>query len=60
MTMNRLPIVRLVAVFVGAAVLFALQQIVGLAIYLALPLAFLAYLGVKLALGLAWGVDGRT
>ena len=32
----------------------------GMAIYLALPLAFLAYLGVKLGLGLAWGVDGRA
>jgi len=58
--MNRLVVVRLIAVIVGAAVLFALQQMLGMAIYLALPLAFLAYLGVKLGLGLAWGVDGRA
>jgi len=58
--MNRLAIVRLVAVISGAAVLFGLQQGLGMAIYLALPLAFLVYLGVKLGLGLAWGVDGRT
>lgn len=58
--MNRLVIVRLVAVIAGAAVLFMLQQVVGMAVYLALPLAFLAYLGVKLGLGLAFDVDART
>jgi len=58
--MNRLAIVRLVSVVVGAAVLFGLQQGLDVQIYFALPLAFFAYLAVKLALGLAWGVDGRA
>ncbi|HVT55876.1 MAG TPA: hypothetical protein VHD34_07475 [Xanthobacteraceae bacterium] len=58
--MNRLLIVRLAAIIVGAAVLYGLQQGLGMAIYLALPLAFLAYLGTKLGLGLAWDVDARS
>jgi len=58
--MNRLAVVRLIAVIVGAAVLFGLQQELGVAIYLALPLAFLAYLGTKLGLGLALGIDARS
>jgi hypothetical protein len=58
--MNRLAIVRLIAVVTGAGVLFGLQQGLGMRIYFAIPLAFLSYLAVKLALGLAWGLDGRA
>jgi len=53
--MNRLAIVRFVAVAAGAAVLFTLQHSLGLALYVALPLAALVYLVIKVGLGLLWG-----
>ena len=58
--MNRLTIVRFVSVLVGAAVLFELQYGLGLQIYFAIPLAFVAYLATKVGLGLAWGADKRA
>jgi len=58
--MNRLAVVRLVAVLVGGAVLFGLEQGLGMKIYFALPLAIIAYLAAKVVLGLAWGADGRA
>jgi len=58
--MNRLAIARIVSVLAGAAVLFGLQQIFGLQIYIAFPAALVAYLAVKVALGLALGIDTRA
>jgi hypothetical protein len=55
--MKKLLIVRLIAVAIGAAVLFTLQHAFGLELYVALPLAALAYLAIKVALGLLWGAD---
>jgi hypothetical protein len=55
--MKKLLIVRLVAVAIGAAVLFGLQHGFGLELYIAIPLAAVAYLVVKVALGLLWGAD---
>jgi len=54
---SRLTTVRLVAVFIGAAVLFGLEQGFEMKIYFALPIAAAAYLAVKVGLGLAWGID---
>jgi hypothetical protein len=58
--MNRLRIVRFISVLVGAAVLFGLQQGLDVKIYIAVPVAFVAYLAVKVVLGLALGADGRA
>ena len=58
--MNRQRIVRIISVLVGAAVLFGLEQGLGVKIYIAIPVAIVAYLAVKVALGLAWGTDGRA
>jgi hypothetical protein len=44
MTMHRIG--RLVAVLVGAAVLFGLEQGLGLQLYFAVPVALIAYLAV--------------
>ncbi len=58
--MNRLLIVRVASVLVGAAVLFGLQQGFGMQLYFAIPIAAIAYMAVKVAIGLAWGVDGKA
>lgn len=58
--MNKLLIVRVVSVLVGASVLFGLQQELGMQLYFAIPIAAVAYLAVKVALGLAWGVDEKA
>jgi len=55
--MKKLLIVRMVAVAIGAAVLFGLQHGFGFELYVAIPLAAVAYLVVKVALGLLWGAD---
>jgi hypothetical protein len=55
--MNRLAISRVISVLAGAAVLFGLQQGMGVQIYYAFPAALIAYLAVKVGIGLALGVD---
>jgi hypothetical protein len=50
--MNGLRIVRIASVLVGAAVLFGLQHSFDMQIYVALPIAIVAYLAVKVGLGL--------
>ena len=45
---------------IGAAVLYGLEQGLGVQIYIAIPMAIVAYLAVKLALGLMWGAGGRA
>jgi hypothetical protein len=55
--MNKLLIVRMLAVATGAMVLFSLQRGFGLEFYVAIPLAAVAYLIVKVGLGLLWGAD---
>jgi hypothetical protein len=55
--MNRPGITRLVAVLTAAAVLFGLQQGLGLQFYVAFPGAFLAYLATLVAMGLLLGTD---
>jgi hypothetical protein len=58
--MNRLAIVRIVAVLTGAAVLFGLQRGLELTVYIALPVALVAYMAVKVAIGLLLGADEKA
>jgi hypothetical protein len=58
--MNRLAIGRIISVLVGAAVLFELQHVLGVKIYIAIPLAIVVYLAVKVAIGLLWGSDDKA
>lgn len=54
--MTRLAITRTISVLTGAAVLFGLEHGLGVQLYVAIPLAIVAYLAVKVALGLVWGI----
>ena len=45
---------------VGAAVLFALEQGLSVQLYIAIPLAVVAYLAVKVAFGLLWGAGDKA
>ena len=58
--MDRLAIARIVAVLTGAAVLFGLQRGLGLELYIALPVAMIAYMAVKVALGLLLGAGEKA
>ncbi len=58
--MNKFAIVRIIAVLTGAAVLFALQKGFGIQLYIAVPIAAVAYMVVKVAIGLLWGADERA
>jgi len=55
--MTRIGITRIVAMLTGAAVLYGLQQGLGLQFYFALPAAVLAYLAVLVGLGLLLNAD---
>jgi uncharacterized membrane protein len=55
--MNRRGIPRIVAVLTAAAVLFGLEQGLGLQFYVALPAAVLAYLATLVVVGLLLGTD---
>jgi hypothetical protein len=58
--MDRLLIVRFVSVLVGAAVLFGGLHGLNAAFYIAFPIAIVAYLAVKVGLGLLIGADKPT
>lgn len=58
--MSKHGVSRIVAMLGGAAVLFVLQQQLGLQFYFALPVAILAYLALLAGTGLALGVNPRT
>ena len=58
--MNRQAIGRIISVLVGAAMLFGLEQGLGLQLYIAIPLAVIVYLAVKVAIGLLWGADDKA
>lgn len=55
--MTRHRISRIVSVFVGAAVLFGLEQGLALQLYIAIPAAIVAYIITLVALGLMLGTD---
>ena len=57
--MTRQTIGRLVSVLAGAAVLYGLDQGLGLPWYIAIPIAVVVYIAVKVGLGLALGEDPR-
>jgi len=50
--MNKHRIARIVAVLIGAAVVFGLEQGLGLKIYIAIPAGIVAYAGVLFAFAL--------
>ena len=58
--MNKHRIGRIVAVLVGAAVLFGLEQGLGLKIYIAIPGGMLAYVVTLVTFGLVLGMDTRA
>lgn len=58
--MNKLAIARILAVLTGAAVLFGLQQGLGVQLYIALPAAAIVYMAVKVAIGLLLGADEKA
>lgn len=58
--MDRFLIGRIVSVLIGAAVLFELQRGFNVALYIAIPVAIIVYLIVKVAIGLLLGVDKTT
>ena len=58
--MSKLAIGRMIAVLVGAAVVFGLQRGLDMQLYFAVPIAAIAYTAVKVAIGLAWGVDEKV
>ena len=58
--MSKHTISRFVAVLVGAAALFGLEQGLGLQFYIAIPLAVVAYVVTLVAMGLALGADARA
>ncbi|HEX5212244.1 MAG TPA: hypothetical protein VFW22_10985 [Pseudolabrys sp.] len=55
--MNRLLITRFVSVLAGAAVLFWGLHGLEMAFYIALPIAIVAYVAVKVGVGLLIGAD---
>jgi hypothetical protein len=50
--MNKHRIVRIVSVLIGAAVVFGLEQGLGLKIYIAIPAGIVAYAAVLFAFAL--------
>jgi hypothetical protein len=55
--MSKHRISRVIAVLVGAAVLFGLEQGLGLQLYIAIPAAFVVYIVTLAASGLMLGAD---
>ena len=58
--MSKHGISRIIAVLVGATVLFVLEQNLGLQLYIAIPAGVLAYVATLLAMDLALGVTPRA
>ena len=56
---SKLAIARMISVPIGAAVLFGIEHGLGVRLYVAIPLAIIAYLAVKVAIGLICGVEQR-
>ena len=58
--MNRQMLGRMIAVLVGGVVMFGLELGLGVQFYIAIPVAIVTYLAVRLGFGLVWGTDGAT
>jgi hypothetical protein len=48
--MNKIQLIRIFAMLIGVAVLLGLEQGLGLAFYIAIPVAILAYVACRLGL----------
>jgi hypothetical protein len=48
--MNKIQLIRIFAMLIGVAVLLGLEQGLGLAFYVAIPVAILAYTACRLGL----------
>ncbi len=58
--MNRQMLGRMIAVLLGGAVMFGLELGLGVQFYIAIPVAIVTYLAVRLGFGLVWGTDGAA
>jgi len=58
--MNRRPINRIAAIAIAAAVLFGLEQGLGLQFYFVFPVALLAYFTTLVVVGLMLGADKQA
>jgi hypothetical protein len=58
--MTRRLITRIAAIVIAAAVLFGLEQGLGLQFYFAFPAALLAYFATLVAVGLMLGVETQA
>jgi hypothetical protein len=58
--MSKHGISRIVSVLVAAAVLFGLEQELGMKLYIALPAGMLAYIITLVAMGLILETDKRA
>lgn len=58
--MDRQTIGRLISVLAGAAVLFGLEQGVGMKFYFAVPAAVVVYAALRFAIGHLWGAGNKT
>ena len=58
--MNQRLITRIIAMLAGGTTLFWLQQGLGLQLYVALPVAILAYLAMLVVVGLLLGTDKQS
>jgi len=58
--MNRQMLGRMIAVLIGGAVMFGLELGLGVQFYIAIPVAIVTYLAVRLGFGLVWGTDGAA
>jgi hypothetical protein len=56
--MSKLAIARLISVMIGAAVLFGLERGLDVQLYIAFPVAIVAYMAAKVGIGLVLGVEG--
>jgi hypothetical protein len=58
--MNRQMLGRMIAVLLGGAVMFGLELGLGVQFYIAIPVAIVTYLAVRLGFGLVLGTDGAA
>ncbi len=58
--MDRQTIGRLISVLAGPAVLFGLEQGLGMKFYYAVPAAVVVYVVLRLAIGHLWGAGDKT
>jgi uncharacterized membrane protein len=58
--MERQTIGRLISVLAGAAVLFGLEQGLGMKFYYAVPVAVVVYVALRLAIGSLWSAGDKT